>query len=68
MMMNWLKKLKSFLVLAFLFGFLFSATLTSCGNKNEAGENTEESVEDGQENSSEDKEEHPAGEEEHPNN
>jgi hypothetical protein len=37
-MINWLKGLRSFLLLASLFGFLFSATLVSCGNKKEASQ------------------------------
>lgn len=66
--MKWLKELKSFLVLAFVFGFLFSATLTSCGNKNSAGDTTEESAEENQEHPEADTDEHPNDDEEHPNN
>lgn len=58
-MMKWLKELKSFLLLAFVIGFLFSATLSGCGNKNKEGDKTEQSAGEN--------EEHPNDNEEHPN-
>lgn len=60
--MNLLKKLRSITVLMFVCICLLSASVTSCGQKGEAGEeNTEHPAgEDGE------KAEHPAGESEHP--
>jgi hypothetical protein len=60
--MNWLKKIKSFAALVFVLSFLFSASLSSCGNKGQAGE--KESTE----HPAEEKSEHPEGgaKEEHP--
>lgn len=39
--MNWIKKLRSLALIVFAFGFLFSATLSSCGNKKSENEKTE---------------------------
>lgn len=51
--MNWLKKLKSFAVLVFVFSFLITASLSSCGNKGNADEkeSTEHPAADSVENS-----------------
>jgi hypothetical protein len=61
MIMNWLKKIRSFAVLVFVFGFLFSASLSSCESKGNETGNTENTAEVGAE-----KSEHPEGESEHP--
>lgn len=67
--MNLLKQLKSFLVLAFVMGFLFSATLTSCGNKNTSGNATEQNEHpNDEEHPNEDGDEHPNDTTEHPDN
>lgn len=56
MIMSCLKELKSLATLAFVLAFLFSATLTSCGNKDKAEDNTEHA---GDEHPSGDTSEHP---------
>ncbi|MDN3671101.1 hypothetical protein QWY93_17450 [Echinicola jeungdonensis] len=43
--MNWIKNLKTLALLVFAFGFLFSATLSSCGNKKNEKETTEKPAE-----------------------
>lgn len=66
MLTNWLKNFGSFAVMAFIFCFLFSASLSSCASKGQEAEKetTEKAVEGNVEQS-----EHPIGEEnqEHPN-
>lgn len=61
MLMNWLKKIRSFALLVFVFSFLFSASLSSCESKGKVTESTENAAEEGAE-----KSEHPEGESEHP--
>ena len=58
--MKLLQKIKSIAFLLLVFGFFFSATLVSCGNKKdgESTEHVEEHPSDG--------DEHPAKESEHP--
>ena len=63
--MNWLKKLRSLTVVVFVFGFLISASLSSCGNKGNADEkeSTEHPAADSVE-----KADPPKAEAEHPKN
>ncbi len=42
--MNWIKKLRTLALIVFAFGFLFSSTLSSCGNKKSENEKTEKSA------------------------
>lgn len=60
--MNLLKKLKSIAVLVFFLSFLFSASLTSCGQKAADDDHTEHPAEDAgkDEHPKEEKAEHPA--------
>lgn len=57
--MNFKKRLKSFVILVFAFGFLFATATTSCGNK-KTSEDTEQT-----EHPSEG-DEHPSAGDEHP--
>ncbi len=59
--MKLLQKIKSMAILLMVFGFFFSATLVSCGNKKTDEESTEHMDEH-----STDGEEHPTKKDEHP--